>query len=202
MNWSIDANIGAGKTTLANALQEAFPNLFNVIPEPLQVWLDTGMLQSYYQDKKRWAYTFQNFALVTRLLSLREHKKLDRINLNDRSIFGDKEVFAKMLMHDGLMEPLEMAVYKEYHKLITPEDTPSLFIYIRTPVDVCYQRIQQRGRESELGIGMEYLQKVHDLHESWMASLPPSTVLILDGTRPTSELVETIRTHLLSSEKS
>ncbi len=198
MNWSIDANIGAGKTTLAKALQEAFPNLFNIIPEPVEIWMETGMLQSYYSNKKRWAYTFQNFALVTRLLSLRQNRRLDRININDRSIFGDKEVFAKMLMDDGMMEPLEMAVYKEYHKLIQPEDVPSLFLYIRTPVEVCLERIHKRARNSEQLISVDYLTRIHDLHEEWMGTMPSDRVLVLDGTKTTEELVEEVRRHLLT----
>ncbi len=195
MNWSIEGNIGAGKSTLTNALKQRYPKIYNTIPEPVQVWMDTGMLQSYYADKRRWAYTFQNFALVTRLISWRENKKLDKINLNDRSIFGDKEVFAKMLMDDGLMEPLEMAVYNEYHKLITPDDVPSLFVYLKTPVDTCLERIHKRARSSEEAIPREYLQKVHDLHEDWMARLPSDRVLVLDGTRPVAELVEQVHSY-------
>ena len=195
MNWSIEGNIGAGKSTLGKALHMKYPNTYNLIPEPVKVWMDTGMLQSYYSDKKRWAYTFQNFALVTRLISWRENKKLGMININDRSVFGDKEVFAKMLMDDGMMEPLEMAVYQEYHKLITDEDRPTLFIYLRTPVDTCVDRIHQRSRTSEDGIPREYLQKVHDLHEDWMARLPSDRVLVLDGTRPVAELVEQVHSY-------
>jgi deoxyadenosine/deoxycytidine kinase len=192
MNWSIEGNIGAGKSTLGHALKAKYPKVYNLIPEPVQVWMDTGMLQSYYNDKKRWAYTFQNFALVTRLISWRKNKKLGMINLNDRSVFGDKEVFAKMLMHDGFMEPLEMAVYQEYHNLITEEDVPTLFIYLRTPVQTCAERIHERNRKAEDAIPLEYLQKVHDLHEQWIATLPKDRVLILDGTKSTDELVEEV----------
>ena len=39
------------------------------------------------------------------------------------------------------------------------------YIYIRSSPNKCLERILNRGRTNELSISLEYLQKIHDLHE-------------------------------------
>ncbi len=192
INLSIEGNIGGGKSTLGKALHMKYPELFNLIPEPVDALVNTGILKAYYDDRKRWASILQNFVLIARIIAHRDYKKHGVINLIDRSIMGDKHVFAKMLIDEGMMNEVEINVYNEYHKLVGAEDTPTIYIYLKTPVDVCVQRIQQRGRDSETHIEREYLQKIHDLHETWMSSLDPSSVLVLDGSKSVDDLVEDV----------
>ena len=192
INLSIEANIGGGKSTLGRTLAERYPEVFNLIPEPVDALERTGILKAYYDDKQRWAAILQNFVLIARIISHRDHKKHGVINLIDRSIMGDKNVFAKMLIEDGMMNDIEVAVYNEYHKLVGMDDVPTLYVYIRTPVDVCIERIAKRGRASETTIPKEYLQKIHDLHETWMETIHPSNILILDGTQSVDQLVDQV----------
>ena len=71
---SIDGNIGAGKSTLCAKLAEKLPQL-KVIQEPVGTWEkfvdDEGvnLLSHFYKDTTRWAYTFQNCAILTRLMN-------------------------------------------------------------------------------------------------------------------------------------
>ncbi len=44
---------------------------------------------------------------------------------------------------------LENADFDASHKLITEEDVPTLFIYLRTPVQTCADRIHERNRKAE-----------------------------------------------------
>ena len=194
MNLSIEGNIGGGKSTLGRKLAESHPEMFNLIPEPVDSLEKTGILKAYYEDNQRWASILQNFVLIARIISHRDYKKTGVINLIDRSMMGDKNVFAKMLIQDGMMNDIEVAVYNEYHKLVGMEDVPNLYIYIRTPVDVCMERISSRGRSSETSISRDYLQKIHNLHEEWMQTIHPSNVLILDGTKPVDQLVQEVYT--------
>lgn len=60
---SIEGNIGAGKSTLLRALRAAHPE-WTFIDEPLDTWTalknETGnLLECFYGDQDRWAYTFQ-----------------------------------------------------------------------------------------------------------------------------------------------
>lgn len=74
--YSIEGNIGSGKTVLLNLLSKHLPNLV-IAPEPVEDWQHINrfnLLQQYYDDPHRWAYTFQNYAILTRSKHL--HKLL------------------------------------------------------------------------------------------------------------------------------
>ena len=63
---SIEGNIGVGKSTFTNILNEAFIESI-VVGEPVDIWFNTvtasgeNILGIFYKDIPRWAYTFQKF---------------------------------------------------------------------------------------------------------------------------------------------
>lgn len=69
---AIEGNIGAGKSTLLRYIREHYPKIV-LIDEPVDIWetMKTpdgkNIIQHFYGDMKRWAYTFQNTALLTRI---------------------------------------------------------------------------------------------------------------------------------------
>ena len=101
MRIYVEANIGSGKSTLLNLLEDDY----NTIKEPLDEWLNLtdgneNILDKFYKDPNRWAYTFQNSAFITRTQmlydSIKEHGE-DCIFITERSVATDRHVFAKML---------------------------------------------------------------------------------------------------------
>ena len=47
---------------------------------------------------------------------------------------------------------------------------PDGFIYLRAQPDTCMNRMKQRSRNEETTVGIEYLQDLHQRHESWLCS--------------------------------
>ena len=68
---TIEGNIGAGKSTLLEALRITHPD-WVFIDEPVDTWSQfvnnegSNILEVFYRDRRRWSYTFQNCALLTR----------------------------------------------------------------------------------------------------------------------------------------
>ncbi len=62
-------------------------------------------------------------------------------------------------------------------------DQPDLILYLRTPAEVCLQRIRDRGRVEESGIELEYLLQIEKLHDEWLLDGGDSRVVVLDGER-------------------
>lgn len=79
---SLEGNIGSGKSTLLKHLVKAIPST-EAIPEPIREWQQNNLLHLYYQDPPRWAFSFQTYALFSRLMNTRQAIKS---NLNSGKI--------------------------------------------------------------------------------------------------------------------
>ena len=73
---SVEGNIGAGKTTLLKLMKSRSLSYVRFLDEPVGVWesikneAEESLLQVYYKDPKRWSYTFQSCALLSRYQTL------------------------------------------------------------------------------------------------------------------------------------
>ena len=187
---SIEGNIGVGKSTFTSILEEHIPKSI-LVPEPVDLWLDikdenTNMLELFYNDIKRWSYTFQNMAYVTRSMLIEDTIK-NNLNTNidyiflDRSLGTDRNVFEKMLYDDKKISEIEHQCYNlwcNFYDKYVRSNIKNKTIYLRCDPSTSFQRIQKRGRNAEKNISLEYLEKLHKYHESWLSSDP--TVLVLD----------------------
>jgi len=172
---SIEGNVGAGKSTLLKKLKEAHPE-YNFVPEPVDTWLevkdeeDNHILKLFYGDFKRWSYTFQNFAFITRNLIMDEcikNKKESNIFITERCVFTDKNVFAKMLHDDKLMSDLESKIYNYWFEKYSKENKVDAYIYLTTDVDLSAERIKIRNRDGE-NIEKSYLTRLDKYHHDWL----------------------------------
>lgn len=171
---SLDGNIGAGKTTLLQKLKD-IPNV-KVIEEPVNIWEqfhvnNKNILQHFYEDTKRWAYTFQNAAILTRILHIQKSIKENpgyEYYITERSILTDKEVFAKMLHNDKLIDDMEMKLYNTWFDSFGKMQTVNAILWLTTDVSTCSTRIKIRGRSGEENISREYLEKLHTRHHEWL----------------------------------
>ncbi|MFA7568100.1 MAG: deoxynucleoside kinase, partial [Alkalispirochaeta sp.] len=94
----IEGQIGVGKTTIGEIVQERFGiPLYRELNNP-----DTlALLDRFYADKRRWAFTLQIHFLNERFRMIKQIFR-DGGGVLDRSIFGDR-IFAEMLAADGDM---------------------------------------------------------------------------------------------------
>jgi deoxyguanosine kinase len=181
---SVDANIGAGKTTLLEVLKEALPDV-EVVLEPVGEWLRlkdpaTGksLLELFYEDKKRWAYTFQNCAILTRLRTIKAALASlpagKRVILTERSVLTDRYVFAEMLRESGDITGLEWELYEMWYNTFAADLPIRGVIYLTTGVGTSAGRIVTRGRAGEDHIPLDYLSALDTQHHRWLdaTSLP------------------------------
>jgi len=180
----LEGNIAAGKSTLGKRLQES--GLFDFIEEPVDAWREdfaANLLDMFYEDPKRWAFTFQLAAFTTRaktwdeVLAMTDHKNV----VLERSIYCARYVFAKNCYQSGLMSESAWQIYCRMWDWLQSNwgVEPDKIIYLRTPAEICHERIQKRGRGEEDKIPLEYLKDLEVLHDEWLQGNP--LVLILDG---------------------
>jgi deoxyadenosine/deoxycytidine kinase len=179
-----EGNIAAGKSTVGRRLLES--GLFLFVEQPVAAWqtdYSVNFLRQFYEDPKRWAFTFQLMAYSTRIqawvqtLRMADHTAV----VLERSIFSDRYVFAKNCYQSGLMSEAEWQVYCrmwDWHMSNWCE-TPDKIVYLRAPAEICHERLQMRGRKEEEKIPVEYLRDIEVLHDEWLFDNP--LAVVVDG---------------------
>lgn len=178
----LEGNIGAGKTTVGRTI--AASGAFTFVEESTAEWREgfaSNMLQLFYENRQRWAFTFQICAFITRARAWREVSALadhSRVVL-ERSIFTDRLVFAENCRRTGLFSDSEYQLYCELWDFVISHyaSEPDLILYLRTPAVTCLQRIKDRGRPEEAGIDLEYLLQLESLYDEWLLDDPKAVVL-------------------------
>ena len=175
---AIEGNIGAGKTTIFEQLKTHFKNNRSVVfmPEPVDIWetirdaSGKTILEKFYADPK-YAFSFQIMAYSTRLAMLRktirEHPDCELI-ICERSLEADRNIFAKMLFDDGVIDEICYQIYKKIYSEYADMFPVSGIVYIDADADVCAKRIEKRARDGEAGIQLDYLEKCKKYHDEWL----------------------------------
>ena len=117
--FSIEGNIGSGKSTLVKLLKEKCVNNKNLLflDEPVDEWTKLtdehgkNMIEKFYDNQAKYAFSFQTMAYITRLSKLRKALKSNphSVIITERSLYTDKYVIAKMLFED---DKIDMVNYK------------------------------------------------------------------------------------------
>ncbi len=185
---SIEGDIGSGKSTLLRELHEKYPN-YHFIDEPLTTWTslknDEGesLLHVFYKDIRRYAYTFQNCAILSRAQNIRRavaewqkeceadpSKAANNVFITERCLETDKNVFAQMLRDDRKMDLLEWDLYNRWYHMLDGVATISGLVYVNTGPEICHERIKRRARDGEEDIPIEYLRNLDKYHKHWITS--------------------------------
>jgi len=87
----------------------------------------------------------------------------------DRSIYEDREIFAKALVRDGLMSADEWSTYdKLYQLMVRRLPNPNLLVYLRRDVPTLLANIRKRNRSIE-NISGDYLEGLNKQYEEFYA---------------------------------
>jgi len=187
---SIEGNIGSGKSTLLTELKTRYAADTTIcfLEEPVGIWntiTDSSgvtILEKYYANQTRYAFSFQMMAYISRISLMRAALKENkyRLIIIERSVYTDSAVFAKMLFDDKKIEDIEYAIYLKWVNEFISDFPPVKFIYVQAAPEVSFQRVGIRGRQGEV-IPIEYLQSCHKYHEEWLLSKNQNPVLLLDA---------------------
>ena len=178
--FSIEGNIGSGKSTLFEELKNVYSCIPNIVflEEPVSEWekiknkQGEPMLQLFYRDSKKYSFSFQMMAFISRLAILKKtiesNKGKKIIIITERSLYTDKHVFAKMLYDKNNMEDVEYDIYLNWFDTFVNEYPVNNVIYIKTAPKKCHERINKRARVGEEVIPLQYLEECHVYHENFL----------------------------------
>jgi len=175
---TIAGTVGVGKSTMTNSLAKAlnFRTSFEKVDS-------NPYLDKFYNDFKRWSFHLQIYFLGERF---KEQKRIFEYGggfVQDRSIYEDTGIFAKMHYEKGNMSEIDYETYKNLFDamVMTPYfPHPDLLIYLDGSIDDVLERIQKRGRPMEQKTPIEYWIEMHKRYEDWINSFNACPVLRLN----------------------
>ncbi|MBI2257745.1 MAG: deoxynucleoside kinase [Flavobacteriia bacterium] len=176
MHIAIAGNIGAGKTTLTQMLAKHYS--WDTHFEDVET---NPYLNDFYDDMQRWSFNLQVYYLNNRFTQIQEIKSNKRMVIQDRTIYEDAFIFAPNLHSMGLMTTRDFENYFSLFNLIESFiSAPDLLIYLRASVPTLVNHIQQRGRDYEESIRLDYLKRLNERYESWISTYDKGKLLIID----------------------
>ncbi|KQL39090.1 MULTISPECIES: deoxynucleoside kinase [Bacillaceae] len=174
---TIAGTVGVGKSTMTNALADAlnFRTSFEKV--------DTNpYLDKFYQDFARWSFHLQIYFLAERF---KEQKRMFEYGggfIQDRSIYEDTGIFAKMHYEKGTMSEVDYETYTSLFDAMVMSPyfpAPDLLIYLEGTFDEVVERIKERGRPMEQQTPIEYWKEMNTRYENWINNFNACPVLRL-----------------------
>ncbi|USG63795.1 deoxynucleoside kinase [Brevibacillus ruminantium] len=172
---TIGGTVGVGKSTFTHALADLLG--FRVSVEKVD---NNPYLGKFYEDLSRWGFHLQVFFLAERF---KEQKRMFEYGggfVQDRSIYEDTGIFARMLYEQGHMTEEDFHTYTQLFEamVMTPYfPHPDILIYLEGSFDDIIDRVQERGRPMEQQTPIEYWRDLFNRYEDWISNFSTCPVL-------------------------
>lgn len=175
---TVAGTVGVGKSTLTNALASRLG--FRTSMEKV----DTNpYLEKFYHDFERWSFHLQIYFLAERFKEQKAIVEAGGGFIQDRSIYEDTGIFAKMHADQGTMSKTDYATYTSLFEamVMTPYfPHPDVLIYLEGELPSILRRIQLRGREMEIQTDISYWEQMHQRYAKWINEFHACPVLRLN----------------------
>lgn len=164
MHIAIAGNIGSGKSTLTRMLAKHYgwePRFEAVEHNPY--------LEDYYSDIHRWSFNLEVYFLKERFRDMLSIAQSEKTIIQDRTIYEGVYVFMANNKAMGNLSDRDYQTYMElFEQMTTLLRIPDLMIYLRASVPHLVGNIQQRGRDYEQTMQLEYLQNLNERYEDFI----------------------------------
>ena len=171
----VAGNIGVGKTTFTKIIGEHF-NLYQYYESVT----DNPYLKDFYIDMKKWSFNLQIYFLSHRFQSQIDGIKNDSIII-DRTIYEDKEIFARNLYDLNIMTQRDWNSYSNlFNNMTRFLDKPDFLVYLRASTDTLISRIKNRNRDFERDLSIEYLHRLNILYDKWISGISDIKIVTIE----------------------
>lgn len=169
---TIEGNIGAGKTTLAQLLAKKL-NARLILEE----FADNPFLAKFYENPSQYAFPVELFFMAERYKQQKElvnQQDLFQTTTISDYLFTKCLLFAKVNLPDD-----EFRLYQRLFEIIHQQLTqPDLLIYLHSPVNKLQENIRKRNRPYEQKIPNDYLYNIQETYTHYIRQHNMKTLYI------------------------
>ncbi len=171
---TIEGNIGAGKTSLAQRISEDYKAKL-----VLERFADNPFLPKFYADQARYAFPLEMSFMADRYQQFTEDTS--QFDLFKKFMVSDYDVYKSLIFAKITLQPDEYRLYRKVFDLMYREvRKPNLYVYLYQTTDRLLENIRKRGRTSEQQIEADYLERINKGYFDFIKSYPEQKTLILD----------------------
>ncbi|WP_026689555.1 deoxynucleoside kinase [Alteribacter aurantiacus] len=175
---TLAGTVGVGKSTLTNTLADAlgFKSSFEKVD-------GNPYLEDYYSDFKTWSFHLQIYFLAERFKQQKLMHETKLGYVQDRSIYEDVGIFAKMQYDNGNMTKRDFDTYHSLFEAMVMSPyfpKPDVLIYIDGSLDKILERVGKRGREMETKTPRTFWEDLYKRYHDWILEFNVCPVLHLD----------------------
>jgi deoxyadenosine/deoxycytidine kinase len=169
---TIEGNIGAGKTTLANLLAERL-NARLILEE----FADNPFLAKFYDNPAQYAFSVELFFMAERYKQQKDlvgQQDMFRALTISDYLFTKCLLFAKVNLPDD-----EFRLYQRLFEIIHQQLVqPDLLIYLHSPVSKLQENIKKRNRPYEQNIQNDYLYSIQETYTHYIKQHNMKTLFV------------------------
>jgi deoxyguanosine kinase len=159
---TIEGNIGAGKTTLANLLAKHY-NARLILEE----FADNPFLPKFYENPGQYAFPLELFFMAERFKQqkefLQQKDMFQAVTISDY-LFTKCLLFAKVTLPED-----EFRLYQRLFDIINQQLLqPEILVYLHAPVSRLQSNIRKRNRSYEQNIPDEYLFNIQETYTQYI----------------------------------
>ena len=190
--FSIDGNIGAGKTTVIKKLKQEFKNII-IFVEPIEEW--EPIIIAANENPKKYAFKAQN-TILNHFEKIKEwiyNKKVKSpsIIIVERSALTSLLVFTKNYVEKDIITEKQLQHLEQRVKKIQIKYNKR--ILINTDVANCFDHIKIRQRKFELtSLKMQDLKKLDKLYKEMYKKLLHTEKVIINGNQTKLEVFNNV----------
>jgi deoxyadenosine/deoxycytidine kinase len=138
-------------------------------------------LEDYYSDIHRWSFNLEGYFLKERFRDMLSIAQSEKTVIQDRTIYEGVYVFMANNKAMGNLSDRDYQTYMElFEQMTTLLRIPDLMIYLRASVPHLVGNIQQRGRDYEQTIQLEYLQNLNERYDDFIYNRYKGRVMTID----------------------
>lgn len=188
MLFSIEGNIGAGKSTIIQHMKDFTHSIYGrdvvFIDEPVEEWKsivndsNQSMIELFYKNPNKYAFSFQMMAYISRLKMIQAAMEQNpyAIFITERCLVSDYKIFAQMLYEQKHLLKEEFDIYKRWFDYFNTISIDG-YIYIKCSPTTAHERCISRNRPGEI-IELDYITACHDKHEDWLQKEEIPTLIL------------------------
>lgn len=171
---SIEGNIGAGKTSLATRIaSECNAKLI------LEQFEDNSFLPKFYKEPDKYAFPLELSFLAERFEQLK--KELTHRDLFTNFTISDYFIHKSFIFARKNLPDDTFSLYKKLFEIISETlPKPDLLVYLYLDIEHLLANIKRRGRDYELEIKAEYLEKIQDSYLDFIKKQSNMRIVIVD----------------------